>query len=151
MQFTAINWNLWNWWDNSLKPLQIHLNWRYFSQPISLHKSITATHFSCKCTLLLYSLTSTQHFFVQGCEAGQFEHTGWDVSPQSHSAEQWLTTALPQRCDVQAGHLVLHLRGTKGGEGMWETENMIFKLRNVTWSSGKFSCELTLSKLPDNH
>lgn len=59
---------------------------------------------------------------MQGGEAGQFEHTGWDVGPQSHGAERWFATAIPQRCDVQAGHLVLHLCGTEEGEKMWERE-----------------------------
>lgn len=98
--------------EAATNPLELTLSQSIFHSP-----QVTAFLFSCQCTLTLYSLTSTQHFFMQGCEAGQFEHAGWDVGPESHSAERWLTATLPKRCDVQAGHLVLHLCGTEEGRG----------------------------------
>ena len=85
----------------------------YLSLSLSLQKPVTAFPFSSQCSLLLISLTSSQHFLVQGCEAGKFEHTGWDVCPETHGAQRWLSASLPQRGDVQAGHLVLHLRGAE--------------------------------------
>lgn len=81
----------------------------------SLSRSQSQLPFSPDSTTASHSLTSTQHFLVQGCEAGQFEHTGWDVGPESHSTERWFAAAIPQRCDVQARHLMLHLCGAKGG------------------------------------
>lgn len=62
-----------------------------------------------------FSLTSTQHFLVQGCKTGQFKYTGRDVSPEPHSAERWLSTSFSQRCNIQAGHFMFHLCGTKDG------------------------------------
>lgn len=56
-------------------------------------------------------LTSAQHLLVHGGEAGQLEHPGRDVRPQSHGAEWRLAAAFAQGRDVQAGHLVLHLCG----------------------------------------
>lgn len=73
----------------------------------------------CFCSSVgVSSLTSPQHLLVQGSEAGQLEHTGRDVGPESHGAERRLGAGVPQGCDVQAGHLVLHLRGA--GEGAEE-------------------------------
>lgn len=48
---------------------QIYLN-DIISIDISLHKPLTAFHCSCLGNLILISLTSTEHFLVQGCETG---------------------------------------------------------------------------------
>lgn len=117
---------------------KLHLTCHYLSLPtVSLHKPVTAFPFPCQHTLPPFSLTSTQHFLVQGCEAGQFEHTGWDVGPESHCAERWLTATFPQRCDVQAGHLMLHLRSTK---------DSVEEIKN----SEKLPCTLCESELIEN-
>lgn len=54
--------------------------------------------------------TSSQHLLVQQLEGRELQDAGRDVGPEPDGTERGHPVGVSQGGDVQAGHLVLHLR-----------------------------------------